>query len=306
MKIKVIVLILIFLSVNGTAFNINSWCWDVNSRCSKFVGLNRITISNVIEGKDLKVSIGIDQWVHKNFSREYNNLTIIFEALEKRKRLSVEDLTLEACFGSFGGRRYGERNIECDRVISIFNRSGPDNIYDLILRIPEFDEEYKNIVVRITYTIPNFIIEQGMYDVIWLSYPNMNYNISSEVVLPKNTSIPYRFPEDAEITIDRKGRWVFSLEGTKDRFIWYTDAEEIEKHEKDIRDEGVFIGAVIGLFVAVIVSIIMYLLSRRESKKQMDNIVSNFKDQINDLKNYLDVKPKLEVKNNNEKRRNRT
>jgi len=268
---KKAIILFLFLSVSVNAFSIRP------EYLSNFGGVNEIHASSVIEGKDLKASVGIQLWVDENFSQRYNNLTIFFRPWERQNGLPAEDLSFEACFGSLtGGYNYDEVPMSCDELISVSNKSKPRSeylpdyrIYDLTLKIPEFNEEDRSIAVRINYTIPNFIIEQGEYDVIWLKYPGMEgYKITNYVVLPLNTSIPYRFPEDAEISRDYRGRWVFTLGGNKDRFIWYTDAEELRTKEFNFWFWGAALSALFGIIGSIVITLVIKPKVERYLEKQ--------------------------------------
>ena len=260
MKNKAIILFLIYLSVNGTAF-------EVTLRDGgKFANVEYVEASSVVDGKDLKVGIGLNLKILKNFSEYRDTLTIGFRPWERTHNWPArDDVSFEACFGSAKLINYDAIGMECEgEPLSIV----PDNDYDAILTIPPFNESEKFIVVQINYTMPDYIIEQGMYDVIWLHYRNMKCNMKNHVILPLNTSIPYRFPEDAQID-QHRGRWVFTLEGTKDRFIWYTDAEEIKKHEDGLMIRGAFLGALFGFFILLVIE---RKLTKRDDEKNIEKI----------------------------------
>jgi len=268
MKNKAIILFLILLSANVASFRIGY------KYSGKWVHADKIeTIRvNVIEEKDLRAYVSIELYIDKNFSEKNNNLTIYFLPRERLSHPPAENVRVKSCFGTIKSSYFEGIDILCTEEIPTV-KTTDDGEYSFILEIPK--SRQSSVVVNVSYTIPNFILEQGEYDVIWFTHTNLKGNLlSNSVLLPKSTSIPYRFPQDAKI--DRyKDRWAFALNGNKNQFIWYTDAEESELRSRNNLIYGAILGAIFSGIIGIITALIFrpkledYLNKRKVLKNEV-------------------------------------
>ncbi len=236
------------------------------------INVQEIYTTNVISGRDLYVNLAAVLLVKESyFSNNYTTFTIYFRP-GSLLASNASILSISACEGRYGGigMRYESVSIYCNSNLNVtMNYTGGGSI-DLEILTPPTSSEDKNIVLNISYILNDFVIDQGDYHVIEISYPNMesmSERITSYVSLPKNTSILYRLPEDAKTVWD--GKWVIELNSSDQKFIWYTDEEERSRHEWDLMLEGVRWGAIAGFILSVITLLIGIYINRHEEKRKI-------------------------------------
>lgn len=235
------------------------------------INVQEIHTANVISGQDLHVNLAAELVVKKSyFSNNYTYINIYFRPGSLlASNVRIDSSSISACEGRIDGigKGYGSVSIYCDSKLNVtMNYTGGDSI-DLEILTPHTSSEDKNIVLNISYILNDFVIDQGDYHVIEISYPNMesmSERITSYVSLPKNTSILYRLPEDAKTIWD--GKWVIELNGWDQKFIWYTDEEEIRERERKLQEEytdkGVWQGFWLSFIPAIIISVLILFFER--------------------------------------------
>lgn len=236
------------------------------------VTVQKIYTTNVISGQDLHINLAAELVVKKSyFSNNYTYINIYFRPGSLlASNVRIDSSSISACEGRIDGigKGYGSVSIYCNSKLNVtMNYTGGDSI-DLEILTLTSSNNSKNIVLNISYILNDFVIDQGDYHVIEISYPNMesmSERITSYVSLPKNTSILYRLPEDAKTIWD--GKWVIELNGWDQKFIWYTDEEEKTRHEMDLMQQGVIWDAILSIMFLLIGILIGRYINRNEEKR---------------------------------------
>lgn len=284
------VILFIFFSIIPQA----SFAFELNQPWMDNVKITQIYASNSVHGNDLKLSIVAEIVANPtNFSiyRYPQYFIITLRPFEFLQQPPAKNVRFDICEGRYAGANPDELFISCTNKTEykIFNDSSRVrchlinngkceflNYTDYYINVslsPYPLENWKRYVLEINYTLSDFILRQGDYNVIWLNFPNlnnMNIPLTNYILLPLPTSVPKNFPDNARIDM-YKQRWAFTIEGIKDIFIWYNDVKELETKDTEKNVFYMVLGAALGTALGGIIgffSTVIYENNKKEINKQ--------------------------------------
>ncbi|ODS39634.1 MAG: hypothetical protein A7316_04935 [Candidatus Altiarchaeales archaeon WOR_SM1_86-2] len=168
-------------------------------------------------------------------------------------------------------------NYECKRIYPYNFSYNFSNVYRITFVPEKTEKEAQYFAIMINYTLPDFTIKQGDYNVVRLSLKNhLKYldtkgkPIQNIIVLPSQDDIPRFLPDAGDIRIvkyrDENGnnlnRWAFVFDGSGDKIIWYWNEKKIK--EREIINNLTYLG--MGFLLSLLAGTIVYLSLGRNPK----------------------------------------
>ncbi len=251
----IIFLIINLVSVTTHALGINLQGAPITMQANTILEVDRLV------GDSLQVSLGIGLTINPDKINSLRNFTVIVSPFETSLHKSAKDITVEVCEGGIGGASFEEVMIGCEKRVNAtiipVSSNDPVNAREIIMHLDE-SETWKMYVIRVNYTLPNFLVTQGTNYVAWFT---TRCNLGSDscngwmrtVMLPTEDSVIERLPEKAEI--DRyKGKWVIRTNSPDNQQIWFSKYSETDTW---IPLRWALVGAVFGALLSIIIEKIM-------------------------------------------------
>jgi hypothetical protein len=236
-----------------------------------------------ISTEDLDVAVGIRVIVPPQYTKLYHNLTITFIPFEFIYTGIEKEVDIEVCVGTIRSADFTRPDIEVDCKERVKHFVAAENYiksgskyfkkYKITISMQEVDRS-KIYVIKITYTLPNFIKRQGIYHIAWFNTRVDSVNFEKFVILPKETSILERVPKNTKINSfvtseNHDDIWYLIIREDGKKQLWYTDENELFWRNIKIILLGVFLGWMLGLIRRKDVVCFFCKLKKKKSRRKL-------------------------------------
>ncbi len=204
--------------------------------------------ANIVKDPDVKVDLAVEVNLKKPSS--ISNITFVLGHLQSHGAPSNINITV--CDGGISGLNPDSVHVNCRRLLTRTIKESDSlhpNFKSYEISVETKDLESYTFIIKVEYTIPNFVIRQSKYHILSFSpvcYPNnMCGTWLRDVFLPQKSSVIEKIDDTAKL--DRwSNKWYVQMDGNKNGFVWYSDYMETDWL---LPFFWAFIGAVLGAFV---------------------------------------------------------
>ncbi|MBI2547373.1 MAG: hypothetical protein HYW23_02915 [Candidatus Aenigmarchaeota archaeon] len=250
--------------------------------------VDQITEKDSVEGDSLFTDM-IIQLVIPNDTFANQNITILLNPRYMIQNLfNLNNIIICKNYTITGyNYRYNSTHIGCNSEINNFTKTFNENDQSLSISIPTHEiVGSNNLLIRIQYTIPNFVLKEGHVKFLseWVGnkflyffsqcIPEVSCNIKNwerTVVLPESAILD-NFIGNAKLTAYDDKNLIFEMQGDGNNFITYHDSREKELVLPLFFTSLGVLGGLLGTFLY---DYIKSQINKRLESKDITNMVGN-------------------------------